>query len=185
LAEKPASNPDAKQGAALSAYREPIYAAFVFLSAWFANFFQFIHLASWHVWGWIADFGYRPSKALLFIVPSIFLFQAIFWYWFGIIGYKPQNKTRIYPISILFVFDRLIPIYNIRQDHYQIETFYQKARAGASTLTTMPYLWWKISVVEVTGKRRDRAEVFLDFMKGLGVGLGIFVVATLSALVVK
>src|SRR5262249_45747636 len=121
-----------------------------------------------------------------------------FWVCIGIVGFKPEKKSKIVPIGILFLFDRLIPLYNIRQEHYQIETFYRRLRrirrskkhdkmasARGPQTEKISYLWSHFPVVEADDRRVRWAERYLDVMKLVGVGLAVFVAAVVNALVIK
>jgi hypothetical protein len=159
------------------------------------------------IWGTLADFGYRPLNASPYVLIVIALFFACFWFLLGIVGYQAKEKSRISPIGILFLFDRLIPLYNIRREHYEIQAFYRWRviqafyRWLAKTLRTQPvghrkaparsqaevmrYGPLKLSVVKAVETEARGAEICLDVMRLVGVLLAVFVAAAVNALVIK
>jgi hypothetical protein len=74
----------------------------------------------------IADHGYHPEKVGWFVLGTILLFLGIFWVGLRIVGLKPKDKEIIHPIGLMFLFDRLLPAYQIREDHYNIDKFYKR-----------------------------------------------------------
>ena len=69
---------------------------------WYSNLGELSYLGLLTVWGRIADFGYRPLKALPIIPIAMVLFASYFWWWLGIVGYQAREKRRVSPIGILF-----------------------------------------------------------------------------------
>src|SRR5262249_8618977 len=80
----------------------------------------------------LADHGMRPGKVVWWVLITLVVFAAAFWTWLGIIGFEPKSSDQpagatpdIWPVSVLFLFDRLIPLYKVREEHYAISKFYR------------------------------------------------------------
>jgi hypothetical protein len=145
----------------------------------------------------IADHGYRPVQVVWIVLALLVGFDLYFWTLLGIIGFKSNGNPRVKPIGLLFLFDRLIPAYKIRDEHYNIGEFYKRAvhphqneilskevqPSVDHRASTMRYLGCEWQVIEA-GERDDRrVEVALDVLKIVGVGLAVFIAAAINALV--
>jgi hypothetical protein len=136
--------------------------------------------------GFIADYGYRPEKVVWFVIGAVSLSLVFFWWWLGVVGFKPKGKNIIRAAGVIFLFDRLIPLYNIRKDDYEIDSFYKRAlgrEALQSAPEIMPYLWFRIPVIKANETDVERVEVVLDWIRAIGVVLGIFLAAAVTALI--
>jgi hypothetical protein len=136
----------------------------------------------------IADNGYRPEKVGWFVVLAIAAFGMYFCLGLRVVGLLPKEKQIILPMGILFLFDRLLPAYQIRADHYQIASFFKrvprKMRKSQYLKTSkMRYLWWEIPVVATSEVERLRVERSLDVLKIIGLVLAVFLVAAINAIV--
>jgi hypothetical protein len=134
----------------------------------------------------VADHGYRPEKAISFLFLSLIAFWFEFWFHIKIIGIKPKDKRIILPVGFLFLFDRLLPAYRIREDHYNIEAFFKRAPKGAkkSEIRRMNFHWFtNIPVVLASADERQAADRRLDILKIIGLLLAIFLVAAINTLV--
>ena len=103
------------------------------LSTMLADFAQlFFRGALW----FLADHGYRPGKVLLWISVTVGIYWVIFMLWLRVVAFsskpKPDEKgsgqtpRRLRPISILFLFDRLLPHYQIISANYDIDQYYKR-----------------------------------------------------------
>jgi hypothetical protein len=148
----------------------------------------------------IADNGYHPEKVGYFVVLSIVLFAVYFWFILRAVGLLPKEKHIILPFGIVFLFDRLLPAYQIREDHYNVAEYYMRAprtatkhKPGATkpggTTTSEPevkimrYAWLKWPVIAATDDQRLTIERSLDVLKVLGLVLAVFLVAAINAMV--
>ena len=97
-------------------------------------------------------------------------------------------------MGILFLFDRLLPAYQIREEHYQIESFYKLAPRGTGDIPAddadelgirrMHYLRWaNIPVVKVTTSESRKIERCLIIIKAIGLIMAVFLVAAVNALI--
>jgi hypothetical protein len=131
----------------------------------------------------IADNGYHPEKVGWFVVVSIAVFGVYFWLVLRAIGLLPKEKTIILPIGIVFLFDRLLPAYQIREDHYNVASFYKRVPKNTAGAVTMRYLRRDFKVVAVNDVERLRIERSLDVLKVVGLILAVFLVAAVNAIV--
>jgi hypothetical protein len=86
----------------------------------------------------IADNGYHPQKVGYFVVLSIVLFGVYFWFILRAVGLLPKEKHIILPFGIVFLFDRLLPAYQIREDHYNVAEYYVRAPKAVTEAATKP-----------------------------------------------
>jgi hypothetical protein len=105
-----------------------------------------------------------------------------------VVGLLPKEKHIILPMGILFLFDRLLPAYQIREDHYKIAEFFKRVPRkikGSEYLETrkMRYLWWDIPVIATSEAERLRVQRSLDVLKIIGLVLAVFLVAAINAIV--
>lgn len=165
--------------------------------SWLSSFEDGVYVAFRIVLAAVADHGYQPAKALLWIVLLIVVYGLVFWLGLGIVGFKPEKKERIMPVGVLFLFNRLIPLYNLRDEYNHVDTYYRRARRNApdpslppeldapAQPTTMHYLWFTVPV-EPAGEWQTRcSDVLLDVLKIVGVVLAVFLVAAINALVTR
>ena len=91
-----------------------------------------------------------------------------------------------------FLFDRLLPAYHIREDHYDIEAYYKwTLRIGRNSryafapkdMEQLKYLVWTLRVIRADEKDVRHVETCLDVIKAIGIVLAIFLVAAINALV--
>src|SRR5262245_52591565 len=83
----------------------------------------------------LADHGLRPAKVVWSVLATLIVFFALFWLWLGIVGFEPKRKDDpptppapvIWPITFLFLFDRLIAAYQLREEHYGITKVHRTA----------------------------------------------------------
>jgi hypothetical protein len=131
----------------------------------------------------VAQHGYRPEQAGFFVLATLIGAAVYFWLCIRIVGFVPVQKDTVRPIGAIFLFDRLLPAYRIREEHYQIEAFYRRLRrSDRSHVKTLKYLWFKIPVEKASEKDTRRAELCLDIIKAIGLVLIIFLVAAINAL---
>jgi len=134
----------------------------------------------------LADSGYRPEKVGWAVLGVMATSAIYFWFLEGVVAIKPEKKDLLRPIGVTFLFDRLLPAYQIREDHYKIESFMRRAGKGDGTFDgEFRYLWFKLRVVKLEpgDKAQQRVELALDFIKFVGLVLAIFLVAALNSLV--
>jgi hypothetical protein len=135
----------------------------------------------------LADHGFHPEKVGWYVGGTLLLSAIVFWLCLRMIAFTPDKKTAIRPIGLLFLFDRLLPAYQIRQDHYNIQTYYKwiwnRSNYLPGVVKTLKYFWIGIPVVKADEKDVIRAEICLDVLKVIGLILAIFLVAAINALV--
>jgi hypothetical protein len=109
------------------------------------------------------------------------LFWLIFWVGLGIVAFKPEKKNTVRIIGFTFLFDRLIPVYKIREDNYDISTYYKRGQAVPPE--TVPYFRRSIQIRAANDQEARRAEICLDILKAIGIVLAVFLAAAINALV--
>lgn len=141
----------------------------------------------------LADNGYRPEKVGWFVGLILVLSFAYFWFWEKVIAIRPERKPETpddltprpekkdLPVGLTFLFDRLLPAYQIREDHYKIAAFLKRVPQGHGK--ELQYFWMRFYVAPADDATVQRVERALDIMKFLGLVLAIFLVAALNALV--
>jgi hypothetical protein len=145
----------------------------------------------------LADYGLRPAKVAWSILITVAVFAAWFWFGLRVIGFEPKRKDDappaaapdVWPLGFLFLFDRLIPLYQIRDQHYSIGKFYRratrselKAAPAGSTGTPMVCLGRKVLVVPATDAEARRIEKWLVVLRAIGAIFTIFLVAAIASL---
>jgi hypothetical protein len=136
----------------------------------------------------IADNGYHPEKVGWFVVLAIVGFGLYFWFGLRAVGLLPKDKHIILPLGFVFLFDRLLPAYQIREDHYHVASFFKRVprrlrQSPYLKTKSMRYLWWNTPVVAVSEAERLRIERGLDVLKIIGLVLAVFLVAAINAIV--
>jgi hypothetical protein len=133
----------------------------------------------------LADHGYHPQKVGWFVLGVLVVALAYFWLWVRVVGFRPAKKSLISPISWAFLFDRLLPAYRIREDHYDVAAYYKWTfgkDADPNTIRYMTYLGYRIPLVKADEADKRRVEARLENLKWGGIVLSIFLVAAINAL---
>lgn len=137
----------------------------------------------------VADHGYRPQKVFWFVAAALIGAVAYFWLWEKVVGFMPANKNAIRPISLPFLFDRLLPWYKISEEHYDVDSYYKRVSKPLKTdgsdkvpVTYMNLFWFKIPVVKADEGDIIRIRKCLEVMKWTGLLLALFLVAAVKAL---
>lgn len=146
----------------------------------------------------VADHGLRPAKAAWSLLVVLGGFLVIFWVYLNIVGFEPKRDDKEagprpgtdaaapWPISLLFLFDRLIPAYKIRKEHYEIRRFYSRAgKDGTEPAQYLRYFGRTFRVRPATDAEIERAERWLIILRIIGVVLAVFLLAALNALISK
>jgi hypothetical protein len=151
---------------------------------------------NWGLYG-LADYGLRPAKVIWSILITVGLFALLFWFYLRVVGFEPKRKDDappaaapdIWPLGLLFLFDRLIPLYQIRDQHYSISQFYRrptrrelKAAPAGGAQTPMLFLGQKVLVAPATEAETRRIEKWLVVLRAIGAIFTIFLVAAIASL---
>ncbi len=151
---------------------------------------------NWGLYG-LADYGLRPAKVVWSILITILAFAAWFWIRLRVIGFEPKQREDapttatpdIWPLGFLFLFDRLIPLYQIRDQHYSISKFYcrttrneLKSAPAATVPTPMLFLGRKVLVAPANEAQARRIEKWLIVLRAIGAIFTIFLVAAIASL---
>ncbi len=148
----------------------------------------------------VADHGFRPGKVVGPILTVLICFWLWFWFILRIVGFDPKpseessmaRKQAPWSIGLLFLFDRLIPQFQIRGEHYSIVRYYRratrkekKADQEGKKLPSLRYLGLTIPVYPLDEDGARRAEKWLVVLKVIGAGLTLFLAAAISAMIVR
>ena len=163
----------------------------------------------------VADHGYRPGKAIYGVLITLGIFWLIFWFRLKIIAFetepkadstnpreqnstqKPNSASHLLPVGFLFLFDRLIPAFEIREENYSIGKVYGRVSPFFKRLSTtkqravcennqtreMEYLRMKHVVVPLGEREKDKFKKWLVALRVIGVAWGAFLLAALNALI--
>jgi hypothetical protein len=149
----------------------------------------------------LADHGYRPAKVLWWVTLTLLGFWAWFLWPLKVVAYASKKGSPpsgpaledpdIRPIGFLFLFDRLLPAYQIDPAHYEIEKYFRRiAVANVSSIPFPPPLVRRLLFIEwpveqVTDRKEiARIENSLRLLRILGVVFAIFLAAAVSAMVI-
>jgi hypothetical protein len=153
----------------------------------------------WTLYG-LADHGIRPGKVVWWVIGVLAVFFGFFWAVLGIVGFQPKgtpsepasaSASEPWPVSVLFLFDRLLPLYKIREEHYAVGRYYRRVtpgevRAGLQDVNDPPpsmrFLLWTIPVAPVGESDMRRAEKWLLVLRIIGLVLTVFLLAAINAL---
>jgi len=117
------------------------------------------------------------------------LFGAYFWLWLRAVALKPEKKEALLPMGIVFMFDRLLPAYQIRADHYDVDQFYKRvpkakqAEVPPDQRREINYFGLKLVVIPMNEAERRKIDRTLDILKVVGLVLAVFFVAAINAIV--
>jgi hypothetical protein len=151
----------------------------------------------------LADHGYRPGKVLLWVTLTL----IGFWVWFvgflKVVAYssksntsseQPPSQVKIRPLGFGFLFDRLLPAYQIDSGHYDVESYFRRMplsnmtsrpRRAPTPLTIRRLLFFEWPIERITNpKDIDRVENSLRVLRIFGVVFAVFLAAAVSALII-
>ncbi len=136
--------------------------------------------ARW-ILGQIADFGYRPAQVIWTVLGIVAFSWLFFWFGLRVIAFTPEKKAGMRVVGTTFLFDRLLPLYKIRDEHYDVGAFYQ--RGTGENAKTLHYFGRDFECIPASFWRARIAIVYLDLLKACGFILAAFMVAAINALI--
>ena len=183
-----------------------------------STFLDSIPLAFRWVLRAVADHGYRPGKAVYGVLLTLAFFWSIFWLKLNIVAFESEKKpdaaskatqagqadpnsasvaeaeTGLLPVSFLFLFDRLIPAFEIRQENYSIGKVYGRVASlgrfwskpiGSSShpVYELRYLRMTHNLIPLSEEEKYRFKKWLIALRIIGVAWGVFLLAALNALI--
>lgn len=137
----------------------------------------------------LADHGYRPERAVWFVIGTMLFYWLALQLVLGIVGFsliddkKEGEPPQIQPIGLIFLFDKLIPAYQLRADHSKPMRFYVLADDGQENAHEFRRFFRKWEVVEATEAQQRRMRFCLDTLRWLGLVFAIFIFAAIGRLV--
>ncbi|NVO12668.1 MAG: pentapeptide repeat-containing protein [Rhodoplanes sp.] len=163
----------------------------------------------------LADHGLRPGKVVWWVAGVLAIFWLVLRFGLRVVAFQPAGSEasahlKLWPVGPLFLFDRLIPLYKICNEHYAITHYYRLAAAEptetpsivttnavapATLAATAPAAaapddppqqatlrGRKILVRAVDEDTQARVDKLLVVLRVIGVVLTIFLLAALNAL---
>lgn len=141
---------------------------------------------------------------LLWISVTLGVFWIIFMLWLRVVAFssKPkrdadepasdQQTQKLRPIGLMFLFDRLLPHYQIISANYDIEKYYKRIPSSEAVARAIPprrlprlrIFEWPVEPV-TSNAEIDRIENWLLVLRIFGVIFAIFLAAAIGALVVR
>lgn len=73
--------------------------------------------------GWVADYGYRPQKAILYVAAAVLGFTLLISKILKVRWAATDVQNRVVPVGWVFVLDYMIPAYNIDAAHFKVREF--------------------------------------------------------------
>ena len=169
----------------------------------------------------VADHGYRPGKAVYGVLITLGVFWWVFWFRLKIVAFEaeqqvetarqgasadqPQwNATKridaapnLLPMGFLFLFDRLIPAFEIRKENYSIGTVYGRVSPFFKCFSRqknqpaninrqvheIKYLRMRHVLIPLGEPEKDRFKKWLIVLRVIGIAWGVFLLAALNALI--
>jgi hypothetical protein len=140
----------------------------------------------------MADHGLRPGKVVIPIILVISIYWILFWKRWRIIGFEtslkhlagsPPSTQLIHPIGLVFLFDHLIPLYRIREEHYSIGQVFRKA--GPDEISgeyQMDYHGRRIALRPLGDQELRKVEKCLVLLRVIGAILSVFLLAAIHSL---
>ncbi|MBI1980476.1 MAG: hypothetical protein HYS63_02720 [Methylocystis sp.] len=142
-----------------------------------------LQFSLWH----LAAHGFRPERVVWFALGILLV------YWLaiqlaGVVGFSvvdergPGELPRIQPIGLIFLFDKLIPAYKLREDHSKPLQYYVLADPKQ---TAYPFKrFFTVWNVTEASERQQRTIMFcFDLLRWFGLIIAIFLFAAIGRLV--
>jgi hypothetical protein len=150
----------------------------------------------------LADHGYRPAKVLWWVTLTLVFFWALFLWPLKVVAYtsRPDPASpapsdtatpKLRPLGFIFLFDRLLPAYQIDRTHYKIEGYFKRiplsaVTNGASAPKVRRLLFFEWPVERITSEGEiEIIENTLGILRILGLVFAIFLAAAVSSLILR
>lgn len=142
-----------------------------------------LQFSLWH----LAAHGFRPERVVWFALGILLV------YWLaiqlaGVVGFSvaeeqsPGEPPRIQPIGLIFLFDKLIPAYKLREDHSKPLQFYVLADPKQAAYPFKRFFaeW---NVIEASERQQRVINFCFDLLRWFGLIIAIFLFAAIGRLV--
>jgi hypothetical protein len=135
--------------------------------------------------GEIADYGFRPQKAIFVAIAVVAIAWALFVRWIGVVAFVPGKKEELRLIGLVFFFDHLIPALKINEDNYDVKTYLIKPGKDADrdSIQVFQHYGRALEFSPADHRQTRRADRALIVLKLIGFVLAAFVIAGIQALV--
>jgi hypothetical protein len=155
--------------------------------------------------GILAGHGYRPQQVGWLVIAVLAVALVYFRFWARVVAFMPADRNTsgqllvgetqgvvnampanaIRPIGFVFLFDRMLPALRIREENYDVRTYYKRADKAndPASVTHAVFSRRKIPLVKADDKDVVRVERCLDIIKGLGYVFAILLVGALNAMI--
>jgi hypothetical protein len=135
--------------------------------------------------GVLADYGYRPERIVWWVIGTVAFAWIVFRYFLRIVAFSVEgDPEKIRPVGLVFLFDRLLPAYRIREENYKIDHFFSISyKKDGPAEKKVDCISRKFAITEAATKAVEWAELSLDVLKFVGFVFAVFVVAAISKLV--
>jgi hypothetical protein len=127
---------------------------------------DYLRLAATRVLGWVADFGYRPQKAILYVAIIAVLFTVWISLLLKVRSALTEEQHRVVPVGFVFVIDYMIPGFRIDEAHFKVSEF----RFADGTA--------------IDDRTKQLLVMTLRWIKIVGVIAAVFIAAALKTLAV-
>jgi len=128
---------------------------------------DYLRLILTQMLGWVADYGYRPQKAILFVAVAVTCFTMWISEGLNVKSAVTEIQDRTISIGWVFVLDHMIPGYNIDEAHFKVRQF-RFANGEEIDADTKRRLYNSLRWAKVTGAV---AAIFIAAaLKNLAVG---------------
>lgn len=142
-----------------------------------------LQFSLWH----LAAHGFRPERVVWFALGILLV------YWLaiqlaGVVGFSvvdesgPGEPPRIQPIGLIFLFDKLIPAYKLREDHSKPLQYYILADPKQPAYPFKRFFaeW---NVTEASARQQRVINFCFDLLRWFGLIIAIFLFAAIGRLV--
>jgi hypothetical protein len=135
--------------------------------------------------GEIADYGFRPQKAIFVAIGIVGIAWAIFARCIGVVAFVPRKKDEVRLIGLIFFFDHLIPALKINEDNYDVKTYLVRPAKDADRddIQVFQHYGRALEFAPADPRQTRRADRALILIEMIGFVLAAFVIAGIQALV--
>ncbi len=147
---------------------------------------RLVALLQFSLWN-LAAHGFRPERVVWFALGTLLLYWLVIQL-AGVVGFSVMEEKnsdgppRIQPIGLIFLFDKLIPGYKLREDHSKPLQFYVLSDQKETSYAFKRFftVW---NVTEASERQQRRIVLCFDLLRWFGLICAIFLFAAIGRLV--